>query len=83
VRTSAALLALFLAGCADGIEPFAPPVAVTYSLRLGDEVVCNETLVRMGLPNTIFQLIGWAKRTWTCELRRKTPSQVEADRFRK
>ncbi len=78
---TAALLALCLAGCADGIEPFAPPVAISYVLRPGDEVLCSETLVRMGLPNTIFQLIGFAKRTWSCQLVRK-PTAAEGG-FRK
>jgi len=81
MRISAALLAVFLAGCADGIAPFAPPVAISYRLQLGDEVVCNETLIRMGLPNAAFQVIGWGKRTWSCELHRKA-TQVDGA-FRK
>jgi hypothetical protein len=37
--------------------------------------------VRVGLPDTVFQVIGFAKRTWTCELHRPT-TQVEGG-FRK
>jgi hypothetical protein len=82
VRTAAALLALFLASCADGIAPFTPPVAMTRTLMLGDEIVCTETLFRVGLPGAaVLEVIGWAKRTFTCELRRKT-TQVDGG-FRK
>jgi hypothetical protein len=81
VRT-AALLALCLAGCADGIAPWQPPVVINHTFRPGDRIVCTETLVRIGLPDTgMFQVIGFAKRTWTCELHRPT-TQAEGG-FRK
>jgi len=76
------LLALLLGGCADGIEPWVPPVKITHVFQPGDEVVCSETLVRIGLPDTVFQVIGFAKRTWSCELRRKAPTAAEGA-FRK
>lgn len=44
----------------------------------GDEVVCTETLFRIGLPDTAFQVIGWAQRKWSCELRRKAPLEHHA-----
>jgi hypothetical protein len=80
VRT-AALLALCLAGCADGIAPWSPPVAVNHTFQAGDQIECTETLVRIGLPSGFFQVIGFAKRTWSCELHRKS-TQVDGA-FRK
>jgi hypothetical protein len=69
-----ALLAVLLAGCSDGVSPWAPPVAVNYTFQPGYEIVCAETLFRMGLPDAgIFQVIGFGKREWKCELHRKPP----------
>jgi hypothetical protein len=69
------LLTLCVAGCADGVEPWAPPVTATYAFKPGEEIACTETLVRIGLPFTGFQVIGFGKRTWACELRRKPPKE--------
>lgn len=82
MRTWAALLALLLEGCADGIAPWSPPVTITHTFQAGEVVECTESLFRIGLPDTAFQVIGWAQRRWTCQLHRKPPTQVDGA-FRK
>jgi hypothetical protein len=64
-----------LAGCSDdAIKPQTPPVVMTYPLKIGEEVVCEETLTRIGLGvHPILPGIGWAKRTFRCEVRLKPP----------
>lgn len=66
------LLALLLGACEGAINPLAPPVVMTRTLAPGDEVVCTETLVRIGLPVVGLQVIGFAMRTFRCELRPKS-----------
>ena len=78
----AALLALLLGGCADGIAPWSPPVAINHTFTAGDVVVCTESLFRIGLPDTAFQVVGWAQRQWRCELQRQQPATA-AGAFRK
>jgi hypothetical protein len=73
VKAAFWLSALFLAGCADGVEPWTPPVVATYAFRPGEQIVCEETLVRIGLPTVITQVIGFGKRTWNCRLVRDKP----------
>jgi hypothetical protein len=65
----AALLALLLAACGDTITPPAPPVVITHPLRAGEEVVCTDAYVRIGLPTFDLLVIGYVKRTFTCRLR--------------
>ena len=65
------LLLLPLAACEGAINPLAPPVAMTRALNPGDEIVCTETLLRIGLPVVGLQVIGFAMRTFRCELRPK------------
>ena len=68
MRPLVGLAFLLVTGCADGIAPWAPPVVVTYALRPGERIACEETMVRLGLPNGLLQVLGWARRRWTCEL---------------
>ena len=42
-------------------------------LKLGQEVVCVESRIRMGMP-AVFPLLSYAKRVWTCDLRAKLPT---------
>lgn len=72
-RGAPALIALVLAACADeGLVPHPPPVTIMMPLKLGQEVVCVESRIRMGMP-VVFPLLSYAKRTWTCDLRAKAP----------
>lgn len=60
--------AVALSACGDdGILPHPVPVALTHPLKVGELVVCEETLFRVGVPN-FFPIIQWARRTFTCEL---------------
>ena len=60
----------------DGIMPQPPPIAITYVLTPGYEVACVETLVRINIPS-IAPVIGWGKRTFTCELTKKSTAVPE------
>jgi hypothetical protein len=71
-QPSLTLLALLLAACGDTITPPAPPAVITVPLKAGDQVVCTDAFIRMGLPTFDFQIIGIVRRTFTCELRRKS-----------
>jgi len=71
MKATPVLLALVLSACGpEAIKDRAPPVAITYALKAGEEVYCHETLLRIGLPFDLL-VIGWARRTWRCELRIK------------
>ena len=53
--------------------PHPPPVIINVPLKLGQEVVCVESRIRMGMP-VLFPLLSYAKRVWTCDLRAKQPT---------
>jgi hypothetical protein len=47
-------------------------VAITLAITPGDVVVCSEKFFHVGLSDTLSPfVIGWAKRTFTCELKRR------------
>lgn len=71
MKGAPALLAIALSACEGAINPLTPPVVMTRALTPGDEIVCTETLVRIGLPSVALQVIGFATRTFRCELRPK------------
>lgn len=63
-----------LAACGDdGPIPHPPPVTINVPLKLGQEVVCVESRIYMGLP-VVFPVLRYAKRVWTCDLRAKLPT---------
>jgi hypothetical protein len=63
-----------LAACAeDPLVAHPPPVIINVPLKLGQEVVCVESRIRIGIP-VAFPLISYAKRVWTCDLRAKQPT---------
>ena len=68
------LFALLLAACGDdALVAHPPPVIINVPLKLGQEVVCVESRIRMGMP-AVFPLLSYAKRVWTCDLRAKLPT---------
>jgi len=67
------LLVMAVAGCSEnGLVPHPPPVVINVPLKLGQEVVCIESRIRMEMP-ILFPLIAWARREWVCDLRAKKP----------
>jgi hypothetical protein len=71
------IAALLLSACGpDGIVPQPPPVALSYVMMPGYEVECVETLVRINIPSAL-PIIMWGKRTFNCELRKKSTAVPE------
>jgi hypothetical protein len=63
-----ALVCLALGACGDSIE-LRPPVTITQTLKPGETIECEGSIVHIGLPTYDFQVIGFATRKWSCSLR--------------
>jgi hypothetical protein len=71
------IAAVFLAACGpEGVVPQPVPIVLSYALKPGEEVECIETLTRVLLPGAL-PVFGWAKRTFNCEVRKKSTAVPE------
>jgi hypothetical protein len=59
---------LVLGACGDAVE-LHPPVTITQTLKPGEMIECEGSIVRIGLPSYIgLEVIGFGRRWWRCWL---------------